>query len=82
MDIKLNFVSATLKPEAVALDACLPDDAEDPSFDLHRAWFGTDSPKAKGRPPVSPDAPRPRRTMSVLLQELEQQNQEAMGNHS
>eukprot|EP00490_Sorites_sp_Unknown_P029977 CAMPEP_0114670498 /NCGR_PEP_ID=MMETSP0191-20121206/39601_1 /TAXON_ID=126664 /ORGANISM="Sorites sp." /LENGTH=80 /DNA_ID=CAMNT_0001928167 /DNA_START=61 /DNA_END=303 /DNA_ORIENTATION=- len=66
----MNFVSATLKPEAVALDACLPDD-EEPSFDLHRAWYGTDSPKANLRPQVSPNAPRPRRTMSVLLQEFE-----------
>mmetsp|Transcript_51030 Transcript_51030/g.62466 ORF Transcript_51030/g.62466 Transcript_51030/m.62466 type:complete len:80 (+) Transcript_51030:61-300(+) len=69
MVIKLNFVSSTLKPEACALDACLPDDEEHPSFDLHRAWYGTDSPKANGRPQVSPDAPRPRRTLSVYVNE-------------
>ena len=61
MEISLT-VSASAKPEAVALDHLLPDDDDDEGSDdgraAPRALFGSDVPRA-----------RPRRTASVVVEE-------------
>lgn len=46
----------------------LPDDEVDENSP--GAFYGTDSPCANGRPQVSANAKRPRRTLSVVLEEM------------
>eukprot|EP00438_Fugacium_kawagutii_P011953 Skav219324 [mRNA] locus=scaffold1957:312187:312842:- [translate_table: standard] len=57
-----------MKPKALDLDYLLPDDEVNET--CPRALYGTDSPIACGRPPLSPKANRPRRTGPAVIQEM------------